>query len=359
LKKEITVVVNSQIEYWTREFKANVIVKDITFQSKVLDLIAQGIVPVIQLDNDPEELEFLKALPVKSIIGWSYSDESFNVSFARQVSQLESLAAILRPYHLNTIKIRNLVSSIKYFLSNLRNVGSFENVAKFVLWYFRGIGMYRREREIKGIFEHSNLAFVNFPLGYTDVFCHSFLSVVSPSQTDITESLFNITPPLEKYSKSHLVFVGQVGQIVRKVAIKAAQKSNSSTVLVRVGYGAFDINGENVRSNGIEYVRLLLNSRFILCPPGNISGNSFRIHESVIARRIPLVLSHVSSDPNFIAPICNVSPYSGTQSWNKTIVASKLISYENYCRQVRNNLNTFQLEVLRARDLILEFSKRT
>jgi hypothetical protein len=217
--------------------------------------------------------------------------------------------------------------------------------------------MYRREKKIVAVYEQYEMPYTNFPLGYTDVFCISLLSVINPKYDDPCSSLMEMIPFFERLPESHLVFVGQVGQVVRKVAINAAEKSESSIVFTRTGYGAFDINTDNVRNNGIEYVRLLLGSKFVLCPPGNISGNSFRIHESVIVRRIPIVLSHVVSDPNFVSPVDSFPPKENFRSWNQAISSSKLISKESYDEQAETNLHCLQKEIEQAKNLILQYSK--
>lgn len=357
MKKEFTVIANSQAEYWSREFNAKVILKDASFDSQVKSLVAKGEVPVIQIDNNSAEILFLKTLPSKSIVGWLYSDESFDLSFAKEISQIPSLILILRPYHLNSVKIRNLIYSGLYLFSNSRNVGSVRNFLKFNLWFIRGIFMSCRERRIIHLFRRANLKFVNFPLGYTDVFCYSYLNLATSKKNQHGGSLLKLKA-LQNYNPtSHLVFVGQVGQIVRRVAINAARNSSSSIVLTRDGYGAGDIKGLNVMSNGIEYVKLLLGSKFILCPPGNISGNSFRIHESVIVRRTPIVLSHVVSDPNFVSPVDFFPPNKNFHSWNQAISSSKLISKESYDEQVEANLHCLQEEIDQAKSLILKYTK--
>jgi hypothetical protein len=354
LKREITVVVNSQLEYWAREFDATVILKDDTFEVQVKNLVSNGEIPIVQIDNNQVEFTFLKTLPSKSIIGWLYSDESLDTTFAQEISQINSLILILRPYHLNSVKARNFIYSAKYLLFNSDNVHTFKNFMKLNLWFIRGIFMSCREKQIMRLLRRTNLKFVNFPLGYTDVFCNSFLSLVTSKNILYRGSLLSIKAPESKIPNSHLVFVGQVGQIVRRVAISAARKSSSSTVIVRDGYGAGDIRGLNVKNNGIEYVKLLFSAKFVLCPPGNISGNSFRIHESVVAKRIPLILSHVPSDPNFVSPIDSILPKNCNQSWNKVITASKLISDATYNNQVKSNLDRFQSEIDSAKNLILK-----
>ena len=357
LKRHFVAIVNSQMEYWNREFQAEVIRKDDAFQKNVTLLVSRGVVPVIQLDNDQDELEFLKSLPAKSVIGWCYSDEGLDTNFASSLSKLDSLLIILRPYHLNSFKVRNLVLSCKYVISNLENVKTLKNGLKLTLWYFRGLAMCYREQKIRKIYKDAKLKYLNFPLGYTDVFCSSI--VTSPNiQTDnLSGSLLDLTILHKNDVRNHLVFIGQIGQIVRSVAISAARSTRSSTIITRFEYGAGSLLEKGVQEKGIEYLNTVLDSKFVLCPPGNISGNSFRIHETVLLGRLPIVLSHIASDPNFFTPFENKKLQYKGQSWKKRILETTQISDKEYKLKVAENLSTLRLQINQTKYTIDEYLK--
>jgi hypothetical protein len=359
LKTQFVAIVNSQTEYWSREFQAQVILKDNSFEDVVLSLVSKGIVPVVQLDNDQSEFEFLKSLPTKSIIGWCYSDESLDTEFASRLSRLESLVVLLRPYHLNSFKVRNLFISLQYVTNNLVNTKTLSNALKLILWYFRGISMSYREQKIRKIYKSVNLGYVNFPLGYTDVFCSSLLTNSDIHVKSPSGSLLELTFHDRDEPKTHLVFVGQIGQIVRSVAIVAAQETSFARVITRSDYGAGSLLEKGVKEKGIEYLTTVLNSKFVLCPPGNISGNSFRIHETVILGKIPIVLSHIASDPNFITPFdLRAAQYSG-QSWKKRIQETRQISEDLYGMQAQENLITLRSQIEESKEVIGEYLKHS
>jgi len=348
-------VVNSQCEYWKREFNAEVIIKDENFQNVILSIISKGLKPVVQIDKDLDELIFLSKLPKNSLIGWLHSDESLDVSFNKTIAQLDAISLILRPYHLNSGKLKNIYSSLMYAIRNIKHIDSIHECIKLFFWFCRGCGMYLREQKIIFMIRKSGKSFYNFPLGYTDVFCKSILSIFGDKNISSNQSLISQLFVSKVIPASNLSFVGQVGQIVRLVAIRSAESAPGSTVIRRGQYGAGNYDNEYVQVNGMEYVQMILSSKFVLCPPGNISGNTFRIHETVIARRVPLVISNPPSDPNFESPVGEVFGGKKIWSWDKIISGISTISAIRYDEILKSNLDILSDQVLSARNEIERF----
>jgi hypothetical protein len=345
-------IVNSQIEYWKREFDASVIIKDVNFQSQVLELIKIGLKPVIQIDKDIDEINFLSMLPKKSIIAWMHSDEALDISFNKKVINLESIALIIRPYHLNNPKLKNLRQSASYISGNIKQINSIIEFIKLISWFCRGLGMYFREQRIIRMIIKKQKSFHNFPLGYTDVFCKSYLKISEFEPMTSDQSLLHsqFIPKISATNKIN--FVGQIGQIVRTVAIRSAESAPESIVIRRIEYGAGSYKNESVQANGMEYARMMLQSQFVLCPPGNISGNSFRIHETVISRRVPIVIANPLSDPNFISPVKEIYVGKKSRSWDQIIKSLPLLSADRYKSLVEANLELFQNQILISKALI-------
>ena len=212
-----------------------------------------------------------------------------------------------------------------------------------------------REQKIRKIYNSVNLRYINFPLGYTDVFCSSLLTNSDIDVKSSSGSLLELTFHDRGEPKTHLVFVGQIGQIVRFVAIAAAQKTSFARVITRSDYGAGSLLEKGVREKGTEYLTTVLNSKFVLCPPGNISGNSFRIHETVLLGRIPIVLSHIASDPNFVTPFdFRAAQYRG-QSWKKRIQETRQIPEDLYEVQAQENLSILRCQIEESKKVIGEY----
>jgi hypothetical protein len=345
-------IVNSQCEYWKREFGADITIKDSFFQTKVLEIIRRGIKPVVQIDNDLDELQFLSKLPKKSIIAWLHSDEALNTSFNKKIIRLDSVSLILRPYHLNNPEIKNLKLSALYFLKNIKHLKSIAEYIKMFFWLWRGFGMYSREKKIIKMLMKKQKPFHNFPLGYTDVFCKSFLKISEFEPLISNQSLLSDQFTPKVFPINSLSFVGQVGQIVRTVAIRSAEKAPGSNVIKRTEYGAGNYDDKIVQTNGLEYVRMVLSSKFILCPPGNISGNSFRIHETVVSKRVPIVVSNPLSDPNFVSPFNDLFKGNDFQSWDQVIDSLPIISESRYGSLVESNFKILQNQIFIAKAMI-------
>jgi hypothetical protein len=109
--------------------------------------------------------------------------------------------------------------------------------------------------------------------------------------------------------------MGQSGQIVREFAIRALERESEVGTHRREGYGASQDHTAEVRKFGIEYVRSINQATFALCPPGNISGFTFRSYEVMLMNRIPLSLNYVTSDPNFLNPYSYSHMFKATRSW--------------------------------------------
>jgi hypothetical protein len=309
-------LVNTQQEFWRREYKSEIIEKDGLYQDVLAKLIHDGVCPVFQIDNDPIELEYLSSLPPNSLIVWCHSDERYDIGFNRNISQITSIRAVLRPYRLFDFKFTDLLNSILKTVLNIKYAKNFVFSLRVILWQVRGFSMAFRQYRISRLFKKSHKNYINMLIGYTNVFAISLLVSEDKYNFSQNESLFEIvarTP--NTFGEKELTFSGQVGQVVRETAIRAATTIPGSFIIRRNSYGASNVLVEDVRKKGLEYIHALNDSKFVLCPPGNISGESFRIFETVLLRRIPIVMDHVTSDPLYSSPIVHRGPWQSHKTW--------------------------------------------
>lgn len=352
MANELVFVINTQQEFWAREFGAKVIEKDENFINLVKDLVSQKIRPVVQLDKDFTELAALKTLPKNSIIGWFPSDEKFDLAYNAVIAQMESLHIVLRPYHLREFTLKNTVKSLAYSFSNVKMAKGFIDILRTVAWQFRGFGVQIRQHKILQIHKKTKTISINIPIGYTNVFALSLLRLV-PNAHEEQQSILSIEPSFFYQRQTEVCFVGQSGQIVREFAIRSLEKSELGSVLRRPGYGASNVIDHSVAALGKEYVEMLLGSQFVLCPPGNISGQSFRYFEAIILGRIPLVMNHVTSDPNFRSGYLYEEILPSTGSWGKLLKASQKIDCTDISELIQKNDANLKNEILRLKELIL------
>ena len=92
----------------------------------------------------------------------------------------------------------------------------------------------------------------------------------------------------------------------------------------------------------------------MLCPPGNISGQSFRYFEVITLGRIPLVMHHVTSDPNFKSGYLREGLLPSTGSWTKMLDASQKIDLAGVTSLVQINAEAIKSEVHDLREYLLD-----
>ena len=352
LASELVVVTNSQQEFWAREFGAVIIEKDESFISVIKNLVGQQIRPVVQLDKNYAELRALEALPENSIIGWCHSDETFDLAFNTALTNLNSLHTILRPYHLEKTTFTNSIKSLSYTFLNLRMSTSLKDVLRIIAWQFRGLGMQIRQHKILKKYAKARRQFRNIPIGYTNVFALSLLAFIQRG-IEPRESILSLEPGLINHIQSGVNFVGQSGQIVRELSIRSLEKSELGQVIRRSGYGASNVIDQSVATLGKEYVELLHDSLFVLCPPGNISGQTFRYFEVITLGRIPLVMNHVTSDPNFKSGYWYGKFLSSAGSWRKMLHDSQGLSHKEISIVIEKNAEFMKKEMRSLKEFLL------
>jgi hypothetical protein len=122
----------------------------------------------------------------------------------------------------------------------------------------------------------------NFPLGYTDRFAKELKNLgLLPKNYN---SLFANEIYDNNSRKADISFVGQKGRWYRRLMVdyfeeKAGARTNK--------YGSF--GGFTDLPETTNYAKSILASRFVVCPPGNVSSQSFRYYEAIALGAIPIV----------------------------------------------------------------------
>lgn len=335
LNHNLVFLVNSQQEFWSRELNGEIVPKDENFRQALRELIDNRVTPIVQIDEDLGELHFLKSLPKNSIIGWCPSDEAYNFKFNHELAQIDSLALILRPYKLSWPSFSNITKSISYSAFNVKQTRNVAELLRLAAWQLRGFGVVIRQALILIDYKVNSRKFINTPIGYTNIFAKSFCSIlnVENGASLLKFEVRDEVPPIQ----SRVSFMGQSGQIVREVAIRALEQENDDFVVRRSGYGASNNLEADVLKKGEEYIRNLMATAFVLCPPGNISGESFRLFETTVLGRLPIFLENVTSDPNFKSAFLCGSAYFKNRNWRSLIKGANSIDELTYKNMVKRN----------------------
>jgi hypothetical protein len=335
-------------EYWTRELKAEVIFASENLLKSIGETIELGYLPIVELTDYNGEFD---SFPPNSLIALLYADENYDSNLNSSVLNSSVFKAIIRQYKVSSISQYEILKAILVGLVESSKILSFKTPRKLAVWFIEGIGMTKRQAKIREEIENSGKIIINVPLGYTDFFAETFLENLESSGKYLvskSESLIEIAihgDLMLRRKDYKFVFIGQAGQIVRQYAIKALQKFDSKRLIVRNNYSGVG-NDENRKLRiGHEYVSGLLESQVSVCPPGNISGNSFRIMESLLCGAYPAVMSNVLCDPQFKSPVIEVLRGRKPHTWYHYLKKLEKVPEAELQQKVVENLYKFREEI--------------
>ena len=105
---ELVIFGNAQQEFWRREFQAKVIPKTGNYLEEIQNLVDSGIMPIVQIGQNPAEIAELMKFPKKSLVIHLYADETYRVKNNIRVMRLPATYKILRSYPTPRIRIQNI-----------------------------------------------------------------------------------------------------------------------------------------------------------------------------------------------------------------------------------------------------------
>lgn len=139
-------------------------------------------------------------------------------------------------------------------------------------------------------------------------------------------------------------FVGQVQNPFRQACVEAAKKIPDGYLHIAGAFGG-QVNGVDYQ----EYLDIMCQSKFVLCPAGSMSADSFRVYEAMECGAIPIADIRAPRDPeNFnywtdISIYCRLIQVTG---WNDKFV-SWLINQgaESYLNETKpENIGLTQIQ---------------
>jgi hypothetical protein len=352
--KQLLFVVNSQQEFWRREYGGKIFEKNESYQEVLSGLISLGHTPIFQVDDNFSELDFLETLPPDSIIAWCHADERYDLSFNKRLSEISAVRLVLRPYRISNFTLKKLFRSFSQTAINLKYAKNLSFALKIILWQFRGLAMLFRQLRVKRYYDKNQKEYLNILIGYTNIFAVSLVETLTSESTSANSSLFALISRTDlQFGQTKVTFAGQVGQVVRETSIRSLSYIPEAVVVCRNSYGASNVLDSEVRKRGVEYISSLKSSRFVLCPPGNISGESFRIFETVLMRRIPLAMANVTSDPSFEVPFKYYGNWQSRRDWGH-FVKEALITESKLLTDIATNNFVFYTTSLKETRTLLQ-----
>jgi hypothetical protein len=345
------VFAQNQTQYWARELKFHIITEKENLIAHLSMKINLGYLPIVEVSEFNSDFE---TLPPNSLIALLNTDEKYDSKLNAAILNSKVFKAIIRQYKVPKADNRGIFKALLIGLLESLKILSFVTPKRFVGWSIEGLGMAKRQSRMVNEIINSGKTIINVPLGYTDFFAETFLEKLKRTESMESMEVLRIESLLEiavqrnfasKIKKNKFVFIGQLGHIVRQYAIEALSKFDLKVVVVREGYGGVS-NDENRKLRiGEEYVEGLMESCVSVCPPGNISGNSYRIMESLICGAYPAVMSSVLCDPLFESPVIEVLPGRKPHTWYRYLKKLEKVSEAKLQLSVLENLHKFRDEI--------------
>lgn len=136
-----------------------------------------------------------------------------------------------------------------------------------------------------------NVPVLSFPLGYTDRFAKELKKLqLLPANS---QSLYSQKIYDNSSRGTGVSFEGQKGRWYRRLMVEYFEKNAAARTNKYGSFGGFTDLPETT-----NYVESILASRFVVCPPGNVSSQSFRYYESIALGAIPIVTEASIQDWN-------------------------------------------------------------
>lgn len=223
-------------------------------------------------------LERSKEIAVSLLVA---DNEYYDSQIYREVQSLNCIKRVFLeyfPFHESRISINEIIKMIRQ--------------APDVLIEKNGLGTfwksYNKFRELRKI--DFSIPLIPFPIGYTD----RFVDELKNRQFEIStnSSVLNLQgiPSLSKRPMK-VSYIGQRGSWTRRKILNKFKFDESAMIKTYSSFGGFPTNDGKT-----EYVDSLLDSRFVICPPGNRSNESFRYYESILLGAIPIATNRTLQD---------------------------------------------------------------
>ncbi len=250
--------------------------------------------------RDPDDVRVLRDFPDASVALLIESDETYDPKLAYAVRQTPAVAQVLRNYPVHPQSSRRNARTLRYGTQEVLDapLGSWPSGVRAIA---AGLVMTHRHARLRRLYGHRTRVGGGLPLGYTDMFVQGLQLAAArgvipdpPSKGSLLPYLSGLRRELSARKSISLCFVGQRGRFQRAAGIDRASQFGWDVGPIRSG---FEAAGQDRAEASFEYIRSLVDSRFALCPPGNYSGDSFRLTEAVLLGCVPVEVGHTLSDP--------------------------------------------------------------
>lgn len=278
----------TEINYFKREFDIRIeSVKSIPeFESKMTNINSTTV--LIASTNPNYWIQGLNKLKGKSVIFFLLGNETYEPNDFNLLNDISSLrhAFVYNPPNkiLNKAIFGGILGSILD--------GGFKHTELPGSVYRDGRISYSLKNKFKKI--DMRYPFSSLPQGYSNSFAEKITKLAKLDEFDSLISAATLAKINERKKIIYkFSFIGQRGIRRRETFLEVAKEfTNAKIFPPELGFG-----GNNI-DNDFTYVNLLLNSQYILVPPGNFNNSNHRYTESLICHSLPVILANNSIDPS-------------------------------------------------------------
>jgi len=332
----------TEVNYFKREFGIKIVsVDSITnFMDKINHSNSSTV--LIASTNPEYWIEILNKIPKYNIIFFLLGNETYEPGPFNSLNKIDSLVHAFVYNPPNKIFNSSILGGV---LGNIYD-GGFRKTAAPGSVYRDGRISYSLKRKFKNI--NMEYTFSNLPQGYSNSFANKITKLAKINETD---SLISHDSTIKisalKNINYKFSFIGQSGNRRRETFLRIASKFKYVKIYPpEKGFGG------NNTDNDYTYVNHLLNSKYILVPPGNFNNFNHRYTESLICHSLPVILANNSIDPslndNWTNNLSFLSRYS-IKSQMRYLEKINDKTFENF--YAKASLNDFQ-KILDTRMLL-------
>lgn len=248
----------------------------------------------------PSEIRALRGFPPRTIRLIVGADETYNPALTREILRQPAVCEVLRSYPFHPGSLADRIKAIWSSFQQLVEVGGADPKGALTAAAAGQVLAYRSTVS-RSKFRRAGIRVMGLPLGYADQFVKGLHGVAHmghlpplPAEGTLLDYFQSIRPELVASKSTLLAFVGQRGKFQRNAGLRVANSMNIDIGPIRSSFSEGHASNSGVAE---EYVRSLQYAKFALLPPGNYSGDTFRLYESVLMACVPIAAFPTLSDP--------------------------------------------------------------
>lgn len=248
----------------------------------------------------PSEIRELRRYPRRSIRLIVGADETYNPALTQEILRQPAVCEVLRCYPFHRGALADRLAAIRAAYRQWVEVDRLDPKGALTA-AAAGQVLALRSTQSRAKLHRAGIASVGLPLGYTDQFVKGLQGVATagiiptpPATGTLFDYFQSIRSDLVASKTTSVAFVGQRGKFQRNAGLLVAKSLNIEVGPIRSTFSEGHAPDSSV---AVDYVLSLCRAKFALLPPGNYSGDTFRLYESILMACVPIAAFPTLSDP--------------------------------------------------------------